>query len=683
MAVSGLKWLRLYEWGGVNNQDASTELGADKAQLARNHIIRRNGCVEKRYKKTAYGGMTSPTKATAIEGMIRAYSTEGGYGRTGDDFDYGDDTYDDYTSDQLTEALLWLQQDPADSNEYHLYYGTDTTGAGTSLKDLGSTGTSNTRLRAVQWGNRGVYMAVQGMDSAANQFLYWALNKNSDAPGYIWDARLSTPDASGASFAASGADDASTNWAAGNTDKYIACAVTYEIGPGGNYGTWGETPASTRFAAIQLDAAALDDTVTISSWDTPAANYRTVNVYQTDPQTTAANAAVAPLYLCKQFPYDAEFSTPHSTFRWDGEHGDNLDYSRPAPSTADTGWVTKDGTSTGNFQCIAIHNDRLWVVVADQKDRVWYSNLSKPHEFASTNFVDPGYAVQQLASYGGSLMICTEPALFRLSGWSPDELGMSIDRVSEKGTTSDGSVVTANVDGQPMLFRLWHKQIWAFDGTQDHWIGYPVQGTLDDMTWAQANNCWAVAWRDWVFFGFPDVSTTLVFDCIRKCWYHWDGWDPNCWAAWDGVVDNGELYWGDSSSGYIYRVAESGYELCNFRYKTRAVAPEGPDTKVLWRWFRVEADKDTFPLTLSFDIDFGGTANEVSIPSPPSSGWDFGTWAGFTWQKRGDDRYEVSGPMEKGLVGTYIAVEPNRNDDGSKKIYGISLGYSVKGREAT
>ena len=424
--------------------------------------------------------------------------------------------------------------------------------------------------------------------------------------------------------------------------------------------------------------------MTISSWDTPAANYRTVNVYQTDPQSTSGDEAVAPLYLCKSFPYDAEYSSPHSIFRWDGEHGDNLDYSRPMPTTADTGWVTKDGATTGNYQCIAIHNDRLWVVVAGQKDRVWYSNLSKPHEFAATNFVDVGFAVEQIISYGGSLILCTEPDLYRLSGWSPDELGMSIEKVSSKGTTSDGSVVVTHIDGQEMLFRLWHKQIWAFDGTQDHWIGYPVQATLDDMTWAQANNCHAVAWRNKVFFGFPDVSTTLVFDCVRKLWYLWEGWTPNCWAAWNGVADNGQLYWGDSTTGgMIYRVAESGYELCNFRYKTKAIAPEGPDTKVSWRWFRVEADKDSFPLTISFDIDFGGTANEVSIPSPPTTGWDFGTWGGFEWQRRGDDRYEVSGPLEKGLIGTYIAAEPNRNDDGSKKIYGISLGYSVKGREAT
>ena len=171
MAAKGLKWLRLYEWGGLNNQDASTTISPDSAQLARNHIIRRNGAVEKRYKKTSYGGSTSGHKATAIQGMIRAYSDEGGYGQTGydtDAFDYGDLTYDDYTATQETKALVWLQADPADSSQHHLYYGDDTDGSGTSLLDCGDVGTSSTFLRAVQWGNRAIYMAIQSAG-----FYYW------------------------------------------------------------------------------------------------------------------------------------------------------------------------------------------------------------------------------------------------------------------------------------------------------------------------------------------------------------------------------------------------------------------------------------------------------------------------------------------------------------------------------
>ena len=680
MAVKGLKWLRLYNWGGLHNQDASTVIAENEAQLARNHIIERNGCVEKRHGKTAYGGASTPNKASAIKGMIRAYSGQGGYGmKTAGT--------DDYTANQLSKALLWLQADTAD-DELHLYYGTDSTGAGTDLKDFAEAGTSLARLRAVQWGNRGIFMAIQGLTTVANQFLFWGLNTNASAPGGLWNARLPVIDTTvaGTEFREH-AGTASTNWSDAN--KWIDAALTVEIGPGGDYGTWSESVGSTRLSAAGGDGAlqitAINNTAYILGLTKPAANCRTVNLYTTDPQAEEADAGAAPLYLCKTVYYDADDESDGTlSIEWDAEHGENLDYSRPCPTTADTGNVTNNGTDTGNFKCLAVHNDRLWAVVAGQADRVWYSNLSKPHEFAATNFVDPGHKVREIVSYQGALIICTEPALFRLSGWSPDELGMSIEKASSKGTTSQGSVVVTHIDGQEMLFRLWHKQIWAYDGTQDHWIGYPVQATLDDMTWAQANNCYAVAWRNKVFFGFPDVSQTLVFDCVRKMWYLWEGWTPNCWATWNGVEDNGQLYWGDSTTGgMIYRVAESGYELCNFRYKTKAMAPEGPDTKVLWRWFRVEADKASFPLTLSFDIDFGGIANEISIPAPPSSGWDFGTWGGFEWQKRGDDRYEVSGPMEKGLVGTYIAVEPNRYDDGSKKIYGISLGYSVKGREAT
>ena len=77
-----LKWLRIYEWGGVNDTDASTIIAANQAQSMNHAIIRRAGALEKRHRKLSYGGATTPTAATAVRGLFRAYYTEPSDGPT-------------------------------------------------------------------------------------------------------------------------------------------------------------------------------------------------------------------------------------------------------------------------------------------------------------------------------------------------------------------------------------------------------------------------------------------------------------------------------------------------------------------------------------------------------------------------------------------------------------------------
>jgi hypothetical protein len=324
-------------------------------------------------------------------------------------------------------------------------------------------------------------------------------------------------------------------------------------------------------------------------------------------------------------------------------------------------------------------------VIAGEKDRLLFSNLDKPNEFGTDNAIDLPEPSQGLISFRGDLIIATEPELIALRGWSPEEYGMSMQPlVPDKGTTEGKSLAVLNVQGRPMLFFMHKKKIWAFDGHQCQRIGYEVEGTLSDMTWAEAHNCIGTAWRDQYRLAFPDKNGELIFDAHANRWFWNEGWAINCYCQWDGTADSGQLYIGDAGTdGRLFKVAESGYEAADFRYKTKAFEPAGPDTQVLFRCFRIEAERDSFPLTINFDVDFGAKASQETIPSPPDNpGWNGGEWGGFKWQQVGTDRFAITVPVKGSPIGRRVAVEVSQYDSEAKKIYGISIGYQIVGRES-
>lgn len=673
MSVSGtLRWLRIYNWGGLNDKDATTIIGIQRAQEMRNVDLRREGILEKRYKvKEPYGGATSGYSANPIVGGFRGYSSLSGYA-------VKEGGTDDYSSTQYSKLMVWLQK--GSNGNYHLVYGDDSTGAGTQLIDTGDT--QLRQMRAVQWGDTRVYVAIQGAP-AQYQFMQFGLNTDSDSPAFMHDARLDT--VSDGTFKQS-TTDAATPWDSDYLNKYFRCGVSLVLGPGGDYGQWAESPIHIFPQTVQLTDT--DKYLRIEDITQPSTEYRQLRVYLTEPQDTEDDAEAAPLYLIAEIPYDNALSGGKIAYNFGGTT--DWDYSKSPMTTADSGYPHSSGNTTINPIYIAKHNRRLYLVSAAERDLIWYSNLDKPNEFGENNNFELPEACRGMISFQGMLILAGENKIFAMQGWSPEDMSASLQVVvADRGVWAPDSLAVANIEGRPMLFFLTPtKQVWAFDGIQCHRVGYEVEGllsTIDRPTYVRAT-----VWRDKYYLAFTtneddeDYNTrVLCYDTNKNRWYHWDSLPCGWWIPWSGYRDNGELYWGDAGTdGRIFRVMDSGYEMCEFKYRTGDIPVVAPEVTVRLRKLRLEVSLDSLPLNVTLHLDGNRQSVSYSIPRPPSDArFDSATFGGFEFELLGSDMCGLTKSLEAGLHCRRVSLEIQSHTDTEVTVYGCSIGYEIKGRD--
>ena len=651
--LDDIKWFRFYNMdNGVNQHIEDTRNKTPEARAQLNACIDEDGSLQKRKGNANWQGGSTPYHASGVKGLVRGYTD-----LTGHEVNRGDPTLTvDKSATQYSSVFIGLQNED-------IIHDHDEDGTWSKLIDHAGA----TVMRAVQWQNSRLYLFF-GAGANAKRF---GFNSDTDTAACIYDMNI--PGKSIGSATGVGTGSGSGDVTAG----YYCAAYSLLYGPYTDNNArnlqWAESVVSGKTAEFQI--LSTNDAYVINTLVAEASNaVRVRRVYMTEAQAGSGTAVDAQLYKV------GDFRATGTTVSWtDVTHPTDLKV--PAPTSEDTGSV-KDL----NVHYATAHNDRLFYVTDEHKDRIYFSNAGKPDETPDDNWFNLKYENTGIHPFLGDLVICMQSRIEVMRGWSPEEFGASKEIIdTSRGCIAPDSLAVVNVQGRPMLFFVGRRRygkaaVYAWDGQEIHHIGRKVQGTMDSLSAANIAKMKGTAHGDRYFLGLGDDATCICYDTLRDSWHPWDDMDIGCWAKFEGPSDAGELYWGQSGAGGMVKKADdTTYETCTFRHYPPHSDLNMPRVIKSLRAFSVEIERQSLPLTVHLSFDGGATTKDVVIPAAlTAGGWNHERVSGFVLNRTGDDTIHVLYPLG-GYQFETISIGFDSEESGNYQILGASVGFTVIG----
>jgi hypothetical protein len=663
--VPDIRLLRIYNFEGGQNDYASDRMVAEnESPDCLNCRIDEAGMLQKRFKKTAYGGQVAGTAAAPVLAQVRGYN-----GSDGKEYNVAGGVRNDFSATQLSKALVYVQNG-------FIWRGNDATGGGNKLQGLGGIAQdwpvgACPAPRLACWAGDRVYAAF----GSYYDTLCWALNTNLDSARACYKTWLGPFDI------ANGTDPdmtLSVGGAGAATTGYYCGAIAPGHGPSGSYG---EGVVSARTAAYQHTNAAKK----IKFTNMPGAGGKRIQqhrLYMTQAQYSSDLALVAPMYRVASL--DSSYGAGYTN----SEVSDaDLQFGIPAPTTETTG-----NGATAYIRFLCTHNNRMWYVPDAFPDRLYYSNLNKPDEVPTLSYIPLKYQCTGIISFLGMLVVFTGPEIFTLRGFSPEDFGQNLESViADRGCCAPDSLGIVTVQNTPMVFFGASDGLWGFDGSQCHFVGEKIQGSyanVDDFTSLVGIGLpgkYRLSYEDKRATGHTANNCILEYNASLNSWFPLDGLTARSFSHWHGSADAGECYFGDSTTGgKIWKMDTSGFEACDFHWQTKWFAPAGPEAVIQIKKVFVEADIDTFPIDVVVKV-VGKTGfykeYDFQIPKPTATVEDpLDPWDVMTWARTGTDTVEVGVPVTDSIIGTRVALKIESTDANEKKIVGATLAWFPRGK---
>lgn len=169
-----------------------------------------------------------------------------------------------------------------------------------------------------------------------------------------------------------------------------------------------------------------------------------------------------------------------------------------------------------------------------------------------------------LYSINGYLYIFQKNAIWEIFGNSPNNFELR-NISNEVGATSKRTIV--EYDRYLVFFS--GKDIYLFDGAN---LKNLTDGRINNLidSWANTTSPSATLWGNRYILSYtPSGGSTnseaIFYDFTRGIWGKMDATYANVWSNWNGGSDTGQIYFGSSNQGTIYRWDigghDDGYEI--------------------------------------------------------------------------------------------------------------------------
>lgn len=246
-----------------------------------------------------------------------------------------------------------------------------------------------------------------------------------------------------------------------------------------------------------------------------------------------------------------------------------------------------------------------------------------------------------LYSMNGYLYVFQRNAIWEIFGTSPANFELrSIS--NELGLTSRRTLV----EFDRFIIFYSGKDIYLFDGTNFKNLSEGKVGTLID-DWASITSPSAVLWNNNYIISYTTSgnsynSEALVYDITNDVFSKLENIYINCWSSWTGGTDTGQIYFGSSNQGSIYRWDvggnDDGYEITT-RYTTGSIGlGANMNDKAIKRFYLQQLALGDYNMTVTQFTDI--TENEttgtaINLLSGATSLWDTAVWDTDVWSAEG------------------------------------------------
>lgn len=246
-----------------------------------------------------------------------------------------------------------------------------------------------------------------------------------------------------------------------------------------------------------------------------------------------------------------------------------------------------------------------------------------------------------LYSLNNALYIFQRRAIWRLYGNSPANFELR-NVTNEVGMIDRRSLVEWN----DILIFLSDNGVYFFDGSN---LRNVTDGVINNFidTWANKTSPSAVLWENRYILSYTPAgqstnSEAIFMDLTRQIWGRVTGVYASCWSAWTGGTDTGQIYFGSSNQGSIYKWDtgghDDGYEIYTL-YDTPSLGfGAGINDKAIKKFYlqQLQLGDWTMSITQLSDI----TASEIAgAPIDLSPGdsvlWDVAQWDVDSWPSEG------------------------------------------------
>ena len=214
---------------------------------------------------------------------------------------------------------------------------------------------------------------------------------------------------------------------------------------------------------------------------------------------------------------------------------------------------------------VKAHKNRLFIAgVAAYPNRLYFSDLGDETTYPVDNFIDirtnDGDWITGLAVQGDNLVNFKNNSIYTLYGSDPDDFVLRNLYVS-RGAISQRAIT----NWQNILIFASRDGVYVFDGSIITLISEPIETEYGLLNSSNSGRAAATIYKDCCWLSYPIGSNNynskvVVFDLLRKAWTIYDGIKASVFSNWEGPGDNGNLYAGDSTDGFVWRQDSGGLD---------------------------------------------------------------------------------------------------------------------------
>lgn len=245
-----------------------------------------------------------------------------------------------------------------------------------------------------------------------------------------------------------------------------------------------------------------------------------------------------------------------------------------------------------------------------------------------------------LYSLNNTLYIFQRRAIWGLYGNSPANFELR-NITNEIGMIDKRSLVEW---GEILTF-LSDRGIILFDGSNVRNISDGVINSLID-TWANKTSPTAILWENKYVLSYTESGASgnnkaIYYDYTRGIFGELDEVPAGVWATWEGGTDDGEIYFGSSRQGSIYRWDvggnDAGHEIQTL-YDTPSLGfGAGINDKAVKKFYIQQIAKGDWDMDITQFSDISADEINSSINLSPGSQalWDVAQWDEDEWSDEG------------------------------------------------